>query len=289
MSSIAQGLTQSTTTTEPLRSSLQKVIDDQQLDLPILPEVANQILSMVRDESTDAADLAKLIHSDQSLAAHLLQVANSPAYMGTRKIVSLQQAVARLGQRTISEIALAMVVKAQLFNVRGHEKTLENLWRHSLASASWAREIARALRYNVESAFLCGLLHEIGKPTCLQALVDIEQARGSQSDNDSLYELMDSFHVQVGTVLACAWALPDPACEAIAYYQDYQQAQSFARDAMIVNCAHAFATALIDDDHFDEDALRELPILAELNLYPDDVSALFGKIEQIQETVEALR
>ncbi len=289
MSSIAQDLTQSSDPSEELRIALQKVIDDQQLDLPILPDVANQILSMVRDESTDAADLAKLIHSDQSLAAHLLQVANSPAYMGSRKIVSLQQAIARLGLRTISEIALAMVVKAQLFNVRGHEKTLEGLWRHSLASAAWAREIARALRYNVESAFLCGLLHEIGKPTCLQALVDIEQARNQHSDNATLYDLMESFHIQVGTVLACAWALPDPACEAIAHYQNYAEARSFARDAMIVHCAHTFATALLDSNGFDEEALRELPVLAELNLYPDDVSALFGKIELIQETVEALQ
>ncbi len=289
MSSTAQELRPHPNPTEALRLAMQALIDEGRLDLPMLPDVANQILASVRDERSDAAHLAQLIHQDQSIAAHLLQVANSPAFMGSRKIVSLQQAIARLGLRTISEITLAMVVKAQLFNVRGHEVILDRLWRHALASATWAREIARTLRYNVESAFLCGLLHEIGKPSALQALVDLDAQQGFGCGKDAIHELMDEFHIQVGNRLACEWTLPDPVCEAIAHYQDYDQARCFARDAMIVHCADAFATALIDEERFDEEALRELPVLSELNLYPDDVSALFGKIEIVEETVEALR
>ncbi len=288
MPSTAHELRQGHDPAEALRQAMQALIDEGRLDLPMLPEVANQILATVRDERSDAADLARLIHQDQSIAAHLLQVANSPAFMGSRKIVSLQQAIARLGLRTIGEITLAMVVKAQLFDVRGHEAILDRLWRHALASGTWAREIARTLRYNVESAFLCGLLHEIGKPSALQALVDLDERDGLACDPETLYRTMDELHVQVGNHLAAEWALPDPVCEAIAHYQDYDQARSFARDAMIVHCAHRFASALIDDD-FDEEVLRALPVLAELNLYPDDVSALFGKIEVVEETVEALR
>ncbi len=209
--------------------------------------------------------------------------------MGARKIVSLQQAIARLGLRTICEITLAMVVKAQLFNVRGHEVLLDRLWRHALASATWAREIARTLRYNVESAFLCGLLHEIGMPSALQALVDLDERQGLGCDKAVIHTLMYDFHIQAGMRLASEWSLPGPVCEAIAHYQDYGQARSFARDAMIVHCADAFATALIDGERLDEDALRELPVLSELNLYPDDVSALFGKVDVVEETVEALR
>ena len=40
---------------------------------------------------------------------------------------------------------------------------------------AFAKEIARMRRANVESAFLCGLLHDIGKPVILQALADLQR------------------------------------------------------------------------------------------------------------------
>ena len=43
---------------------------------------------------------------------------------------------------------------------------------------AYAKEIARLRRSNVEGAFLCGLLHDIGKPVLLQTLVDIQRSFG---------------------------------------------------------------------------------------------------------------
>jgi len=287
MTSLAK-IDESSTTTDIFRQALTEKVENHSLDLPLLPEVARETLAMARDETSDASALAKLIYRDQSLAAHLLQIANSAAYLGSNKIVSLQQAVARLGFRVISEITLAMVVKAQLFNVKGQEKTLAYLWQHALASGAWSREIARTLRYNVESAFLCGLLHEIGKPVALQAIIDI----GAQNDITPTHEdfmiLMDEFHIPVGVMLATEWKLPEPVIESIAHYQSYDLATSFAKEAMIVHCSDAFTTTMIRDLEMDEEYLRNLPAIAELNLYPDDVTALIEKQALIKQTIEAL-
>lgn len=275
-------------TTDVFRQALAEKVESETLDLPMLPEVARETLAMARDEKSDASALAKLIYRDQSLAAHLLQIANSAAYLGSNKIVSLQQAVARLGFRVISEITLAMVVKAQLFNVKGQEKVLAYLWQHALASGAWSREIARALRYNVESAFLCGLLHEIGKPVTLQAIIDIGRENDLTPTHGDLEILMDEFHIPVGVMLATQWKLPEPVIESIAYYQSYDLATSFAKEAMIVHCSDAFTTTMIRDAAMDEEYLRNLPAIAELNLYPDDVTALIAKQDLVKETIEAL-
>lgn len=274
--------------TDFFRQALADKVENESLDLPMLPEVARETLAMARDEKSDASALAKLIYRDQSLAAHLLQIANSAAYLGNNKIVSLQQAVARLGFRVISEITLAMVVKAQLFNVKGQEKTLAYLWQHALASGAWSREIARTLRYNVESAFLCGLLHEIGKPVTLQAIIDIGRKNDLTPNHEDLEVLMDEFHNPVGVMLATNWKLPEPVIESIAYYQSYEMATSFAKEAMIVHCSDAFTTTMIRDPKMDEEYLRNLPAIAELNLYPDDVTALIAKQDVVKETIEAL-
>ncbi len=274
--------------TDSLRQALQDKIDSGDIELPFLPEVARETLAMTRDENSDAAALAKLIYRDQSLAAHLLQIANSAAYLGNKKIVSLQQAIARLGFRVISEITLTMIVKAQLFDVKGQESTLSMLWQHSLASGTWSREIARTLRHNVESAFLCGLLHTVGKPVVLQSLIDIAAEHGIDPDQQLLDTLMDEFHVQMGVLLATDWKLPEPVIESIAHYQNYREATSFAREAMIVHSANHLSTLLLDGIDIEPEVLVTYESFSELNLYPEDIATLAEKQQLVRETIEAL-
>jgi len=271
-----------------IRNALDKKITQGNIDLPLLPEVARETLSMTRDDSSDASMLAKLIHRDQALAAHLLKIANSPAYLGTREINSLQQTIARLGFRVISEITLAMVIRAQLFNVKGYEETLDTCWRHALASGAWAKEIARKIRYNVETAFLCGLLHEIGKPVVLQALIDVCQEEDITADHKMIVDLMDEFSVLVGTMLAEAWDLPAPVVEAIAFYQTPDLATSFAKEANIVACANEFTLTMLQDRVIDSEYLKQVSALATLNLYQEDIDSLIASEKAVKETIEAL-
>ena len=64
-------------------------------------------MSLCSEETCDAARLAELITHDQALAGHVLGVSNSAAYAPKEPIVSLQQAVSRLGSDTVCEIAMA--------------------------------------------------------------------------------------------------------------------------------------------------------------------------------------
>ena len=57
--------------------------------------------------------------------------------------------------------------------MRGRERRIKTLWAHSAAAGAWAREIARLRRMNVESAFLIGLMHDIGRPVLLQLVSDL--------------------------------------------------------------------------------------------------------------------
>ena len=65
---------------EPLEQLLVDRIRAGSIELPLLPQVASRILGMVNDPNAEAAKLAALIHQDQALAAHVIRIANSPAY-----------------------------------------------------------------------------------------------------------------------------------------------------------------------------------------------------------------
>lgn len=57
--------------------------------------------------------------------------------------------------------------RSKVFNVEGFKTDVRESFDLSLATAALSQEIARVRRLNVEDAFLCGLLHDIGRPVLL--------------------------------------------------------------------------------------------------------------------------
>src|SRR5690349_7925940 len=191
-----------TTPIETIERILVQKLERGELELPLLPQVASQVMALTSDPAADAAKLSSLIHQDQALAAHVLRIANSPAYMPRSPVVSLQHAVAMLGINLLSEIAFTTSLKSGAFQVPGHEDEVKHLWRHSLASGAFAKEVARARRVNVESAFLCGLLHAIGKPVVLRTAARIAREQNIPADKPMLGMLIDGYHSRVGCLIA---------------------------------------------------------------------------------------
>jgi HD-like signal output (HDOD) protein len=259
-----------------------------ELELPLLPQVASQVMALTSDPAADAAKLSALIHQDQALAAHVLRIANSPAYMPRSPVVSLQHAVAMLGINLLSEIAFTASLKSGAFQVPGHEDEVKHLWRHSLASGAFAKEVARARRVNVESAFLCGLLHAIGKPVVLRTAAAIAREQNIPADKPMLRILVDGYHPRVGCLIADKWGLPKQVAEAIQYYGDYDHAASFRQECLLTCVADRLATSLLTPDDMPEETLRDHPVFAELNLYPNDIDQLVACRDKVLAVVNAM-
>lgn len=145
-----------------IETKLRADIVARRLKLPVLPNVATQVLSSTLDDGADAQRLATLIQKDQSLATHVLRIVNSPLFRGTTEIVALQQAIARLGMVRIREIALTASLKNALPCKGAFQVLMDEAWQLGLATALWAKEFARATRKNVELSYLGGLLHNVG-------------------------------------------------------------------------------------------------------------------------------
>ena len=273
---------------QAIRSAVSSHLDNEALELPLLPAVAGQVLSLARSQDTRAAELAQVIHSDQSLVSHVLRVANSAAYGWSAQIVSLHQAVARLGFERIAEIALAVAVGGRLFRPDRRKAELQKLWSHSVAAAFCAQDAARLLRRNAETAFLCGLLHDIGKPVVLEAVQSVENSLGWELRAEIAVLLMEEFGSRVGVRLVREWGLPEQVQEAIACRDCYQEAAQYPDEAKIACAADLLSDHLLDENP-DEDVLRAHPVFVDLNLYPDDVDSLLSKKESVLEAVESMK
>ncbi|MDH5349067.1 MAG: HDOD domain-containing protein, partial [Nitrospira sp.] len=187
--------------------------------------------------------------------------------------------------------------KVGAFQVPGYEDEVKQLWRHSLATGAFAKEVARAKRMNVESAYLCGLLHEIGKPVVLRTTTTIAREQSSKwvkalatiLDNKShVKTLIEGYHTRVGVLIAQKWSLPKQVADAIQYYGDYEHTTTFRQECMLTFLADRLASHLLTPEEMPEDSFRDHPVFAELNLYPQDVDKLLTTKEQVLTIVNAI-
>ncbi len=272
-----------------LESHLLQQIQERAFEVPLLPNVAAEVLSSTLDDQANAARLAELIQQDQSLAAHLLRVVNSPGFRGTTEIVALQQAIARLGMQSIREIALTVSVKGSLLQPGPYGDLAKAAWHHGLGTGLWAKEVARRARKNVEVAYLCGLLHNVGKPLLINHVSNLvkDMDPAQRLDTQELVGVLDRHVAGAGVMVAEEWRLPSAVALTIRYFGDFSSAQN-AQDTVAVVDAGSYFAQEIEDGTFEVSAAVQQPVMQYLNFYPDDVEALLEHTQRIQETMEGM-
>ena len=270
-------------------SLLEQQLLSNHIDVPMLPDVASRVLHLSNDPDSDAQQLANLIQSDQALAGHVMRIANSAAYTPNASMVSLQQAVARLGMDLIAEIAIAASLNSRLFKAPGFEKRMDAIWQHALCAAFWGKEIARAAKQNVEASFLCGLLHSIGRPAVLQCIADLEAKHEAALSPDENRLLEDRYHVDYGVAIVEKWEMPVIVRESVKYYLNYGEAENKAEQAMVVYAAAKAAQVTLWPEEFSAEQLKLDEVFADLNLYEDEIEGVLDREDVVKAGVEAIR
>lgn len=273
---------------EALRRALVERIEGGGLELPLLPEVARQVLSIGVDGECATKELADLIHRDPAMAGHILRLANTARYAPPIPIVTLQQAVSRLGLKKIREIAMIVSCESRLFAVDGYERRLRMTFRHCLAAGLFAQEIARMRRWNVEEAFLCGLLHDVGLPVLLQTIVDLRKKLPCEVDPDAIDAFVREQHAAVGRQLVERWHLSPRLAETILHHHDPDSAPNCAQPARMTRLADDLSHLTVHSAPMSEEHVRRHPLNAALNLYPDEMDRLLAQRPQILSNVETL-
>lgn len=137
------------------------------LELKALPFIVAEVVKLTTSQSSDAEILSKTVARDPVVASRVLQVANSAFFAPGARIQSLSQAVAHLGFRQVRELTIALkLMEEYSAGVREAGVSLLNSWKHAMACAALARNLAGAVRARpeeMEAAFLAGLLHDIGQ------------------------------------------------------------------------------------------------------------------------------
>jgi putative nucleotidyltransferase with HDIG domain len=233
-----------------------------------------------------------VIHRDQALASQVLRVANSATFAADAPCTSLHQACSRLGMQRIVEIAMAVAVRGRVLANTQRAALQSLLWRHSILTGFYCKEIARLRRRNVETAFLCGLLHDIGRAVLLNCVDDHLGANQPELPVLDVLAAVHEHHVAAGALMAREWQLPEQIAEAIECHHDWLRPSRFQDLTMQVALAdvisHHVAPSVLSEP-VTEDSLRRHPVLSGLYLYPDQLHDLLALRRLALDFAEGLR
>ncbi len=220
-------------------------------DLPALPETVLRVMQVTEDPKAGIADAAKVLVSDQALAARVLKLANSAFYGSSRRIGTVSDAVVILGMRTTRNLVMAASCEALLEGeVAGYGLPRGALLRHSLVCASAAQALAKRAKYRgMEEAFVAGLLHDIGKVVMnayqrdqfreVLALVSVGMTYA-----EAERAVFGFDHAEAGGCLLERWNLPLPLVSAVRHHHTPLDAPSDSPLPCLVHAADAVCMRL---------------------------------------------
>lgn len=200
---------------------LRHVTDDLQNGVLALPRMHGSVqyaMQVVNDEDSSMSAIARAISVDPSIAARIMQVANSAWYWADVKVSTVQNAVARLGVRTTYLTLLGFGVRDTFKSNRKECQTyLSFLWNDSLRLAATASALAkRTERLSKDTAFLVGLLTHIGK---LPLLAFYERHAGPALPWSSYLEFMEETGDSFRRLILIHWGFPEDILGLVAQEQ----------------------------------------------------------------------
>ena len=195
---------------EKISDEIVKEIDS----IPPIPAHIQKIMHMMEDENLNLKDLNKVIGKDPGLTIDILKMVNSASYRRINKIERVDVAISIVGLKGIKFLIQSYGVLKAL-EARYDKKNQEGIWNHCHRVANIAAKLCKIFDFpDLENqAYICGLLHDIGKIVVLSLHRDtIQKVQGYCENNgwrkntlDCLLDVTNSF--LIGEKMAEKWNL----------------------------------------------------------------------------------
>lgn len=215
--------------------------------LPELFHIAVRVAKMLDDLNVDVTELSRVISLDQALTTQLLKLCNSAHYGFSRKIVTINDAVAKLGFKTIKSLVFVAISHGVLnSSVKGYDLAKGELWKNSISCAVYARYLAKLVHYkDPETAFTAGLLRDVGKLMIheyvgakyeeILNLVNTEGVSFCRAEE----QVLGFNHNHIGSAVANKWNFPTILVDAIKYHHNIKEAiQNGCEDIKLISIVH---------------------------------------------------
>lgn len=243
---------------EMVLNEIREHIQQGNFELPPIPDIMLQLAERIDNPAISIDQIIECI-TDQILVSKILRICNSPYYRHIGNTSNLKDAVILIGLKSLMSI---VTVHAMSSFSPHNGKEIRKVLQHCLVCGMIAREITRDMGGNFELAFICGLLHDIGKTIMLDMLGDYMLLP------DARERLIEENHAEVGYLLAQKWNFGDDIKDVIRYHHSPELAIEHHNLAEVISLSNA---------------------MADLNSQPEDIRDMtFTSLELSQISVDDL-
>ena len=208
-------------TTSATAERIKNLLGIRQLDS--MPAQAARAFQLASDPNARGSDFVKIIESDEVISARIIRIANSVYFFRGSAAVDIDKAVNNIGLDELRCLLSASMLKSLL---QGKQPSREQIWANGVGTAICARALSRFTNISEGEAFLCGLLHDIGKLIMIRRGGDmydrVIRKVASEEKNflEAEEEIFEVNHVEVGKWVGEVWRFPEPVIRAIAGHHD---------------------------------------------------------------------
>lgn len=195
--------------------------------LPSVPALYTQLVDEMSSPEGSLNKVGEIIARDAGMSAKILQLVNSAFFGLPRNITNPVRAVNLLGLEIVKSLVLSVKIFSSFSRANLPGYSVDELWKHSLATALTAKKIAQAFdlgQDGTDEAFMAGLLHDTGRliildrltEKCRQVLEDASSAKCPVWEAEQ--HLIGTTHAQIGAYLLGIWGLSDSVVESVSYH-----------------------------------------------------------------------
>ncbi|MBX9754447.1 MAG: HDOD domain-containing protein [Pseudomonadaceae bacterium] len=205
---------------DKVQQDLIQAIENDDLVLPTLPEVALKVREAAEDPNISTLQLSKVIGNDAALTARIIKVVNSPLLRTSKEITDLQMAINRLGINYTCNLAIGLAME-QMFQATSDvvDRKMREIWTKSTEIAGICHVLCKQFtRLMPDQATLAGLIHQIG---ALPILAYAEDHNDLLADSISLNHVIEQIHPIIGDKILRTWAFPEQLAIIPSQYLDF--------------------------------------------------------------------
>ncbi len=258
---------------------------DLQLTSP--PAIFFELKRVLDDPNKSLADAGDVILNDPNLTIRLLKLVNSAYFGFSDRIATVSHAVSLIGSKELQNLVLATLIIEKFSTQPGGMMSMHDFWAMSLRSALMAKELALhcKVKFDKESIFICGLLHDIGKLVFYRQIPElakkIEQyvERTGESEIDAEQEILGFNRFDTGAELARLWNLPEIIPESILQHCRLDTSSPYSFVADIVRTANLISKMEFSD---------QLTDLNKWGINDDELSTIIDNVHEQFEDIFAI-
>jgi len=239
------------------------------MELPSLPDIAIKVHKAVKNEHVTIDDIAHIIEADPAIAAHLLKLSNGPLLRNINPVLSIREAVMRLGMNATRNYVLVFSVQ-NVFKTNSAQlkKIMKSLYMHSAQVAAMCLSISKLQnRLKPESALLAGLLHDIGVIPILTYADKIDSVSDMEKEISTVIKKLKPL---VGSMILKQWGLDDLFVCAVENAENWFRNESETLDygdLIVIAQLHKYIRSQIEGG---APELESVPAFKKMMLVSDD-------------------